>query len=210
MPGCEGVPGSDGSGGLLSSEKRRPPRGGGGVGALSIIGDLVECCEVALGGLRRVEDFRRTGEAILPSVIMFEEEEKADAEVEGTMMVRLTTALNGSTPSRMTRARGLTLASIGFALIEGFRDDGEGEGAASGELAPSCLGTSEEPARVVEFDRCNRKPLIISSSSPKDFPARRNASTASSSSWVVANTGGEALSEVAPRIRWKRGDWLCD
>lgn len=82
---CEFVPGSDGSGGLLSSEKRRPPRGGGGVGTLSVIGDLVECCEVALGGLRRVEveDFRRTGEAILPSVIMFEEEEKADAEVEG-------------------------------------------------------------------------------------------------------------------------------
>lgn len=206
------MPGSDGSGGLLSSEKRRPPRGGGGVGTLSMIGDLVECCEVALGGLRRVEDFRRTGEAILPSLIMFEEEPKGDA-VEGTMMVRLTTALNGSTPSRMTRARGLTLASIGFALVESFRDDGEGEAATSGEFAPSGLGRSEEPARVVEFDRCNRKPLIISSSSPKDFPARRNASTASSSSSGVASVGGEALSKVAPRIRWRRGcieDWLCD
>src|SRR5258706_12041088 len=116
------------------------------------------------------------------------------------MMVRLTTALNGSTPSRMTRARGLTVPSIGFALVESCRDGGEED--TNGEFAPSCLGTSEEPARVVEFDRCNRKPLIISSSSPKDFAAFRNASTASSSSGGGANMGGEALSELAPRIRW--------
>jgi hypothetical protein len=191
------MPGRVGIGGLVSSEKRRPPRGGGGVGALSMIGDLVESCEVVLGGLRRVESFRDTGEAFLASGRTLEGAEGAGAEVEGTMMVRLTTALNGSAPSRMTRARALT-----FALVEPCRDGDED--ATGGELVPSCLGVSEEPARVicvqlvevVESDRCNRKPLIISSSSPKDLPACRNAAMATSSSGDVATIGGEAIWET--------------